>query len=159
MYNRFFTYIIIDKAKGACYMEHQKSNKRSIIIDTVLLTAIFSIFITIILITFIDGQNKQTVEKDTVDKHPNSVVYSIPKSETSETTSPYSHVRIVTDVSNDPYIPFAIQYPTTTHSNINEQIIKIVNSEKQQYIKEQQNSDSNHYISTNFHNFLAMFTN
>ena len=117
-------------------MEHQKSNKRSIIIDTVLLTAIFSIFITIILITFIDGQNKQTVEKDTVDKHPNSVVYSIPKSETSETNSPYSNVLIVTDVSNDPYIPFAIQYPTTTHANVNEQIVKIVHSEKQQYIKD-----------------------
>ena len=118
-------------------MEHQKYDKRSIIIDTILLTAIFSIFLSIIFITFFESRDSQTKEKNTVDV-PNSVVYSIPKSETSETSSPYSHIRIVTDVSNDPYIPFAIQYPTTTHANINEQIVKIVNLEKQQYIKEMQ---------------------
>ncbi len=125
-------------------MEQQKSNKRSIIIDTILLTAIFSVFLTIIFISFI---HKQTVDKQTVDAQSevikkidksNTVVYSIPKSETSETSSPYSHIRIVTDVSNDPYIPFAIQYPTTSHPHINEQIEEIVTNEKQKYIKDMQ---------------------
>ena len=120
-------------------MEHQISKKRSIIIDTILLSAIFSIFLTIIFITFID---KQTIDnqtnKQTVDKQSNLPVFSIPKSETSETSSSYSHIRIVTDVSNDPYIPFAIQYPMTTHAQINEEIVAIVTAEKQQYIKDMQ---------------------
>ena len=126
-------------------MEHEKSNKRGIIIDTILLTAIFSIFLTIIFITFIEKQtvdkqtiDKHTVEEHTVDEQSNSVVYSVPKSETSETSSPYPHIRIVTDVSNDPYIPFAIQYPMTSHTHINEQIVEIVHSEKQKYIKDMQ---------------------
>ncbi len=115
-------------------MEHQKSKKRSIIIDTILLTAIFSIFISIIFITYFD--------KQTVDKQSNPVVFSGPNSETTETNSPYSHIRIVTDVSNDKYLPFAIQYPTTVHANINEQIVAIVDYEKQQYIKEMQSLHS-----------------
>ena len=116
-------------------MDNKKSEKRSIIIDSILLTAIFSIFLLIIFITFIDNQ---TEKKQTIDHHSNSVAYSMPKSETSETSSPYSNIRIVTDVSNDSYIPFAIQYPVTTYTPINEQILAVVDREKQNYIKEMQ---------------------
>ena len=116
-------------------MDNKKSEKRSIIIDSILLTAIFSIFLLIIFITFVDNQ---TEKKQTIDHHSNSVAYSMPKSETSETSSPYSNIRIVTDVSNDSYIPFAIQYPVTTYTPINEQILAVVDREKQNYIKEMQ---------------------
>ena len=122
-------------------MKHEKSKKRSIIIDTILLTAIFSIFLTIIFITFFE---KQTVEKHTVDNQSNSVVFSVPESETSETSSSYSHIKIVTDVSNDQYVPFAIQYPTTSHAHINKQIVATVNAEKERYIKDMKSLHANY---------------
>ncbi len=113
-------------------MEQKNSEKRSIIIDTILLTVIFSIFLSIIFITFFDKQKTE----QTVDKQSNSVVFSVPKSETTETNSPYAHIRIVTDISNDKYVPFAIQYPVTAHAHINEKIVEMVNTEKEQYIKD-----------------------
>ena len=116
-------------------MDNQTSNKRGIIIDRILLIVIFSFFLSIISITF---NNKQTAEKQTVDYQSNQAVFSVPSSNTSETSSPYPHIRIVTDVSNDQHIPFAIQYPVTTHASINEQIVAIVNSKKNQYIKDMQ---------------------
>ena len=108
----------------------QKSIKnRNFLLDVILLTAIFSVFLAIIFITFFHNNEEEVVKSG----HTNT--FTIPKSETSQTDSPFTNIKIITDVSNDDYAPFAIQYPSTAHDNLNEVITAFIEEEKNTYIQ------------------------
>jgi len=48
--------------------------------------------------------------------------------------SHYPGIKIITETSNDKYIPFAIQYPQSLHSPFNEAISKYITTAKQHYL-------------------------
>ncbi len=48
--------------------------------------------------------------------------------------SNYPGIKIITETSNDAYIPFAIQYPQSLHSPFNEAISKYITTAKQNYL-------------------------
>ncbi|WP_255428629.1 polysaccharide deacetylase family protein [Sporosarcina sp. resist] len=48
--------------------------------------------------------------------------------------SHYPGIKIITETSNDTYIPFAIQYPQSLHSPFNEAISKYITTAKQNYL-------------------------
>ena len=102
--------------------------KRNTLVDVILLTAIFSAFLGIIFIAFFHSK-EETI------KQGNTNTFTIPKSETSEMESPFSNIKIITDVSNDDYAPFAIQYPFTLHENVNEVVTAFITEEKNTYIQ------------------------
>ena len=48
--------------------------------------------------------------------------------------SHYPGIKIITETSNDTYIPFAIQYPQSLHSSFNEAISRYISTAKQNYL-------------------------
>lgn len=50
------------------------------------------------------------------------------------TDSNYPGIKIITEISNDSFAPFAIQYPQSTHSHFNEEISAYIKKAKQDYL-------------------------
>ena len=114
--------------KGVYVLSEEKIKKRSTLVDVILLTTIFSAFLAFIFIAFFHSK-EETIQQGKTN------TFTIPKSETSEMESTFSNIKIIADVSNDDYAPFAIQYPSTMHKNVNEVITKFITDEKNTYIQ------------------------
>ena len=100
--------------------------KQSMILDILLITTIFSIFLSIIFFTIID--------KKALSQQSGAVSYSAPESEKTEVDSTFPNIKIVTDISSDVYIPFNIQYPVTKFDSINTVVNTYIDNEKTNYI-------------------------
>ena len=114
--------------RGVYGLDENNIKKRNTLVDVILLTSIFSAFLAIIFIVFFHSK-EETIQQGRTN------TFTIPKSETSEMDSPFSNIKIITDVSNDDYAPFAIQYPYTIHENVNEVITNFITEEKNTYIQ------------------------
>lgn len=112
-------------------MKNLSGKRSSVFVDVLLLTAIFATLFTIIFFTIID-------KRFTFAEPPNEieVIKTSPSSETTESESTFPGVKIITDISNDPFIPFAIQYPQTLHELFNNQIEAYIEIEKNEYISQ-----------------------
>lgn len=107
-------------------MNKQQYNKRSMVVDIILITAIFSILLSIIFITLIDQK--------IISEQTGSVTYSAPVSKITETTSTFPTIKIMSDVSTDSTIPYDIQYPITKHDEINSIVNTFIEDHKSTYI-------------------------
>ncbi|MCG3089357.1 polysaccharide deacetylase family protein [Sporosarcina cyprini] len=66
-----------------------------------------------------------------------------PKNQTNGTASvsiesiesSYPGIKIVTEMSNDKKMPYAIQYPQSTHNEFNEQVLSYINDERANFLK------------------------
>lgn len=112
-------------------MENPREKRSSIFVDVLLLTAIFAILFSIIFFTLIDKRFTFAEPQNEI-----GITNISPSSETTESESTFPGVKIITDISNDPFIPFAIQYPLTLHELFNNQIEAYIEIEKNEYISQ-----------------------
>jgi peptidoglycan/xylan/chitin deacetylase (PgdA/CDA1 family) len=109
-------------------MKKTHRKRRSSWIDVAFSIAIIALTVSAIYLTSLTTKNevaalpekKQTatptpVVVDTIDSH-------------------YPGIKIITETSNDVYMPFAIQYPQSLHSPFNEAISKYITTAKQNYL-------------------------
>lgn len=103
---------------------HRK--RRGLWIDLLLIATILSLGSLIIFLTVINDKpifpNEQESSADAT------------SSNISEEQSTFPGVRIVTDISNDEKMPFAIQYPLTDYDAFNEAVLTYINDSKDYYI-------------------------
>lgn len=100
---------------------------RSTWIDIIFSVAIILLTISAFLLVF---PTKGLLSKK---EHPSSNANSPIQME--EIESNYPGVKIVTKTSNDPYSPFAIQYPQTNYTSFNDQILTYITEAQNQYIQ------------------------
>lgn len=108
-------------------MEHAPRRKRGPWIDMALITGIFILvgFIVFFIITDSEAGSPQpevTASGTIVD------------SNITEEESVFPGIRIVSDISNEPALPFAIQYPQTDDENFNSIIEEYITSSKTAFI-------------------------
>ncbi|WP_431028857.1 polysaccharide deacetylase family protein [Lysinibacillus sp. LZ02] len=108
-------------------MRSTRKKKRGPWIDLALITSILLLVSIIIFFTIMD---------DTLNGHDNEVIAtdSIVDSSITEAESAFPGIRIISDMSNDPDLPFAIQYPQTNDENFNVLIEDYITSSKKAYI-------------------------
>lgn len=103
--------------------------KRGPWIDLVLITSILALIGVIVFFTVINDDFSLR------DKEANAANSSIDSNITEE-DSAFPGIRIISDMSNDPKLPFAIQYPQTNDESFNSMIKEYITSSKKNYINE-----------------------
>ena len=100
--------------------------RRGLWIDLLLIGSIAVLGLIIVYLTVLSDEPLFTTEHElTVEATPSNI---------SEEASIFPGVRIVTDISNDKKMPFAIQYPLTEYDTFNETILTYINEAKEYYI-------------------------
>ncbi|MEK4423882.1 polysaccharide deacetylase family protein [Solibacillus sp. FSL K6-1523] len=107
-------------------MKNKPRKKRGPWIDLLLIGAIFALGGAIVFLTNLNG--KSLFQKD-----ENAASNNI-TSDISEEESSFPGVKIITDISNDKKMPFAIQYPLTKFEALNEAITTYIDDSKDYYI-------------------------
>lgn len=122
-------------------MNRQRTKKSPILFDILFLFVIIGGLVSILFFTLwsenegeVADEQIPTLSGSSASKQDNFLQIEIPDSEISESTSSYENIKIMTDISNDEYVPFAIQYPVTNYNHINEQIKQMVHEAKVDYI-------------------------
>ena len=108
-------------------MRRTHLNKRGPWIDLVLIASILALIGVILFFTLINDDFSLR------DREANAAHSSIDSSITEE-ESKFPGIRIVSDMSNDPELPFAIQYPQTNDELFNSMIEEYITSSKKNYI-------------------------
>ncbi|MGM9950301.1 MAG: polysaccharide deacetylase family protein [Lysinibacillus sp.] len=108
-------------------MEQTPRKKRRFWIDMALITGIFILVGFIVSFIITDSEAKSFHSEMTT---PGTMV----DSNITEETSAFPGIRIVSDISNEPALPFAIQYPQTDDENFNSIIEEYITSSKKAYI-------------------------
>ena len=103
--------------------------KRGPWIDLVLITSILALIGVIVFFTVTNDDFPLR------DKEATAANSSIDSSITEE-DSAFPGIRIISDMSNDPELPFAIQYPQTNDEAFNSMIKEYITSSKKNYIDE-----------------------
>ena len=110
-------------------MEHTPRRKRGPWSDMALITGISLVFGLIVFFIII--------ESDRGNLPPEMITSGTAvASNITEAASAFPGIRIVSDISNEPALPFAIQYPQTDDENFNSIIKQYINSSKNAYIKD-----------------------
>lgn len=100
--------------------------RRGLWIDVLLVGTIAFLGILIVYLTVLSDEPLFPKENNlTVEATPSNI---------SEEASTFPGVRIVTDISNDKKMPFAIQYPLTEYETFNETILSYIKEAKDYYI-------------------------
>ena len=92
-----------------------------LLIGTIVVLGAFIVYLTVLSDEPIFSPNDEIIAKGAV-------------SNISEEESTFPGVRIVTDISNDENMPFAIQYPLTQYESFNEAMLDYINDSKEYYI-------------------------
>ena len=95
-------------------------------IDLLLITTILILGTVIVYLTVLSEEPIFPMEE--------GVAITEATSNISEEQSNFPGVRIITDISNDEKMPYAIQYPLTSFESFNEIIMTYINSSKDYYI-------------------------
>ncbi|MEG0451232.1 MAG: polysaccharide deacetylase family protein [Lysinibacillus sp.] len=80
-------------------------------------------------IVFLTNLNEKSIFQKSQNAAPNEITSDI-----SEEESTFPGVKIITDISNDEKMPFAIQYPSTNFDTLNEAITTYIDDSKKYYI-------------------------
>ncbi|MEG0471253.1 MAG: polysaccharide deacetylase family protein [Solibacillus sp.] len=107
-------------------MKNTFRKKRGPWIDLLLIGAILILGGAIVYLTNLN-------ETSIFQKNQNTASREI-TSDISEAESTFSGVKIITDISNDEKMPFAIQYPLTNFDTLNETITTYIDDSKEYYI-------------------------
>ncbi|MEK4630104.1 MAG: polysaccharide deacetylase family protein [Solibacillus sp.] len=94
-------------------------------IDLLLISTIFILGTAIVYLTVLSEEPIFSMKEDTFTEATSNI---------SEEESSFPGVRIVTDISNDEKMPFAIQYPLTKFESFNEVILAYIEASKDYYI-------------------------
>lgn len=92
-----------------------------LLISTILLLSFFIIYLTVL-------------SDEPLFPHEEAIASIEAESTISEEESSFPGVRIVTDISTDKNMPYALQYPSTNFKALNEQITNYINDSKDYYI-------------------------
>lgn len=104
----------------------QQRKKRGPWIDVTLIGSILVLGVIILFLTVLDDDFRfQQSDKTEA---------ALLESEVTEETSAFPGIKIATDISNDPSIPFAIQYPLATSEAFNHAMTTYITSAKDDYI-------------------------
>lgn len=125
-FQKFGKHIIITE-RGAYSLRSTRFKKRGPWIDLVLITSILSLIGVILFFTLINDDFSLR------DNEANAAHSSIDSSVTEE-KSTFPGIRIISDISNDPTLPFALQYPQTNDALFNSMIEEYITSSKKNYI-------------------------
>ncbi len=125
-FQKFGKHIIITE-RGAYSLRSTRFKKRGPWIDLVLITSILSLIGVILFFTLINDDFSFR------DNEANAAHSSIDSSVTEE-KSTFPGIRIISDISNDPKLPFALQYPQTNDALFNSMIEEYITSSKKNYI-------------------------
>jgi len=99
--------------------------RRGIWIDLLLISTIALLGSAIVYLTVLNDEPIFQTEEQSAKDTPSNI---------SEEKSSFPGVRIVTDISNDEQMPFAIQYPLTEHETFNNTVLSYINEAKDYYI-------------------------
>ena len=110
-------------------MEHTPRRKRGPWIDMALITGIFIVFGIIVFFIIIESEAGNPPADLTA-------TGTAVASNITEEASAFPGIRIVSDISNEPALPFAIQYPQTDDENFNSIIDEYITSSKKAYIND-----------------------
>lgn len=108
-------------------MKNERRKRRGLWIDLILIGAIIVLAAAVVFFTVINPDQQQATEdepKDTI------------QGEVTESQSSFPGIRIVTDISNDKTMPYAIQYPQSDSDSFNEAVTKFITASKENYIAE-----------------------
>lgn len=112
--------------RGVHNMKNTYRKKRGPWIDLLLVGTILFLGAIIVYLTVLSDEPIFPIDKK-IDK-------IVAQSIISEEESSFPGVRIVTDISNDKKMPYAIQYPLTNFESVNEAITTYINNAKDYYI-------------------------
>lgn len=118
-------------------MKRSERKKRTSWIDVIFTTIICTLVITSGVMIFL-SLNKETPPTPEVKKSATEVPTTI-----DTIDSNYPGIKIVTETSNDPYAPFAIQYPQSLHKLFNEAISTYIQQAKQIYLTTMEENKQN----------------
>ncbi|MEC1178593.1 polysaccharide deacetylase family protein [Metasolibacillus meyeri] len=122
-------------------MKNERKKRRGPWIDLLLIGAIIVLAAAVIFFTIINPESKfQQVDE------PEQTESNTVQGEITESQSSFPGIRIVTDISNDKIMPYAIQYPQSTSDSFNEAVTNFITASKEHYIAEmrlEKNVDSN----------------
>lgn len=111
-------------------MKNQDRKRRGPWIDILLIGSIIILASAIAFFTVIGNDFKfQKTSASENEKHAEQQ-----SSEITEAESKFPGIRIVTDISNDDTMPYAIQYPQTEYDDLNESILHYITVSKDRYI-------------------------
>ena len=113
--------------RGAYSLRSTRLKKRGPWIDLVLITSILALVGVIVFLTVInDGFPLRDKEANAAHSSIDSIV--------TEEESTFPGIRIISDISNDPTLPFALQYPQTNDELFNSMVEEYITSSKKNYI-------------------------
>ncbi|KYG90087.1 1,4-beta-xylanase [[Bacillus] sp. KCTC 13219] len=122
-------------------MKTERRKRRGPWIDLILIGAIVVLAAAIVFFTIINPESKfQQVNE------PEQTETDALQGEVSESQSSFPGIRIVTDISNDKIMPYAIQYPQSNSDSFNEAVTEFIAASKKTYIAEmrlEKNVDNN----------------
>lgn len=101
--------------------------RRSSWIDITLSILVFSVILVGIFFVFTVNKNLSSSPA----KKSNVVEYPIV---TDTIDSNYPGIKIITEISNDPYTPFALQYPQSVHNSFNDEIKTYIKEARDNYL-------------------------
>ena len=107
-------------------MTNTYRKKRGPWIDLLLIVTIFALSFVIIYLTLLSDEPLFPLQDGIASIEAESIV--------SEEESSFPGVRIVTDISNDQKMPYAMQYPLTNFESLNAAIMSYINDAKDYYI-------------------------
>lgn len=107
-------------------MKNTYRKRRGPWIDILLVSTIILLGAVIVYLTILSDTPLFTIDEEIASTEATSNV--------SEEESIFPGVRIVTDISNDENMPFAIQYPLTKFESLNDTIIDYIDESKDYYI-------------------------
>ena len=107
-------------------MTNTYRKKRGPWIDILLIVTIFALSIVIFSLTLLSDEPLFPLQDGIASIEAETTVF--------EEESSFPGVRIVTDISNDQKMPYALQYPLTTFESFNDAIISYINDAKDYYI-------------------------
>ena len=94
-------------------MRKTHKKRRSVWVDLVFSTIIFSIILTGIIIIFTSTKNKAISPSENTNNAAGTKFPIL----TDTIDSNYPGIKIITKISNDPHAPFALQFPQSIHDH------------------------------------------
>lgn len=110
-------------------MKFKKRKRRSLWIDMAFSAAIISMTAIALLLIFNTSDSSTSASPNKKDE-PKKLEFVV-----NSTDSSFPGVKIVTETTNDPNQPYAIQYPQSEYPEFNEQILQYIDQWKKQYVE------------------------
>ncbi|WP_210468673.1 polysaccharide deacetylase family protein [Sporosarcina sp. 6E9] len=111
-------------------MRKTHKKRRSVWIDLIFSTIVFSIVLAGITIIFTSTKNKATSPPINTSPAVNKVYPIL----TETNASTYPGIKIITRISNDPIAPFALQFPQSSHVSFNTKVLNYTTSIRDRYL-------------------------